>query len=371
VGRVNVEIPGRAYPVLVGQGALQELPLLLKRMGASGTAVISERTVAQHWGEPVLEALSGLGLRAALYAAPPGEEAKSLSELGRVVEALEDAGLDRQGVVVALGGGTVGDLAGFAAAVWLRGVRCVQVPTTLLSMVDSSVGGKTGVNTARTKNAVGAFWQPAAVVSDLSLLSTLPEDEYLAAFGEIVKYAVAMDADLARRLRAEAVRLREREPEALEAVVTRCVELKAAVVAADEREAGPRAVLNYGHTVGHAVEAASGYRAVHGRAVALGLRAAAGIAADVGLCDEAVVAAQTELLEAFQLPGPLPAVSAADVLAAIPRDKKRRGGKVRWVLPRELGRAQIGVEVPEEVVAGVVCSLLPTAQTRGGAGWGG
>src|SRR5439155_17918162 len=158
---------------------------------------------------------------------------------------LDESGIDRAGVVVAVGGGTVGDLAGFAAASWLRGVRCIQVPTSLLAMVDSSIGGKTGVDTARTKNAVGAFWQPVAVVADLVALSTLPEDQYLAAFGEIVKYAVAMDAALAERLIASQAALRSREPEVLESVISRCVELKAAVVAADEREGGPRAILNY------------------------------------------------------------------------------------------------------------------------------
>jgi 3-dehydroquinate synthase len=235
----------------------------------------------------------------------------------------------------------------------------VQVPTTLLAMVDSSVGGKTGVNTARAKNAIGAFWQPAAVVSDLAVLGTLPEAEYLAAFGEIVKYAIAMDRDLAGRLEADRHRLGARDPDALEPVVARCVELKAAVVAADEREGGPRAILNYGHTVGHALESASGYAAAHGRAVAFGARAVARIALALGRCDQALVARQDELLEAFGLPGPLPRVTAEGVLAAIPRDKKSRNGSVRWVLPHEMGRAQVGVEVPGGVVASVVHSLLP------------
>ena len=356
--RVTVDVPGRPYPVIVGQGALQELPRLVKDLGATAAAVVSDRLVAEHWAEPVLAGLSGLGVPATLYAVEPGEEAKSLAEFGRVIEFLEDSGIDRAGVVVALGGGRVGDLAGFAAASWLRGVRCVQVPTNLLAMVDSSIGGKTGINTTRTKNSIGAFWQPVAVVADLATLATLPEDDYLAAFGEIVKYAVAMDRGLADRLGAGQAALRTRDPEALESVVSRCAELKARVVAADERESGARAILNYGHTVAHALEAASGYRAAHGRAVAQGLRAAARVSVRMGLCGEEVVDVQEGLLRAFGLPGSLPRVVAADVLAAIPRDKKSRGGAVRWVLPREVGKAQVGVLAPDAVVTEVVGSLF-------------
>src|SRR5207237_2778832 len=189
-------------------------------------------------------------------------------------------------------------------------------------------------------------------------LSTVAEGEYLGAFGEIVKYAVAMDGALADQLGAGQTALRARDAEVLEAVISRCVELKAAVVAADEREGGPRAILNYGHTVGHALEAASGYQAVHGRAVAQGMRAAARISERLGLCGQEVVDVQEDLLRAFRLPGPLPSVATADVLAAVPRDKKGRSGAVRWVLPRAVGKAQIGVQAPEAVVAEVVGSLL-------------
>jgi 3-dehydroquinate synthase len=290
---------------------------------------------------------------------PAGERCKTLAELERVLDFLEASAIDRHGVVVALGGGTVGDLAGFAAAVWLRGVRCVQVPTTLLAMVDSSVGGKTGVNSPRAKNVIGAYLQPSAVVSDLAVLDTLPDDQYLAAFGEIAKYAVAQDAGLGRRLEADAPALLARSGDALEPVIGRCVELKAEVVAGDERESGPRQILNYGHTVGHALESASGYGAAHGRAVAFGMGAAARVGAAMGLCPPDLVARQDALLEAYGLPGELPLVRADDVLAAVPRDKKTRAGKVRWVLPREMGRAQVGVEVPDEVVAAVVRELLP------------
>jgi 3-dehydroquinate synthase len=359
VARVTVEVPGRPYPVLVGLGALQELPRLVRELGASAAAVVTDATVAGRWAGAVRDGLTGVGVRAVVHAVEPGEQAKTLAMLGEVLDFLEASAIDRHGVVVALGGGTVGDLAGFAAAVWLRGVRLVQVPTTLLAMVDSSVGGKTGVNSARTKNGIGAYWQPAAVVSDLAVLSTLSEEDYRAAFGEIVKYAVAMDRELGERLEADLDGLLARASTALEPVVTRCIELKARVVAADEREGGPRQILNYGHTVGHALESASGYAAAHGRAVAFGMEAAARIAVELGLCEPGLVARQDALLEAFALPGALPAATADAVLAAVPRDKKSRAGSVRWVLPREMGRAQVGVEVPDDVVAGVVRGLLP------------
>jgi 3-dehydroquinate synthase len=277
-----------------------------------------------------------------------------MSALARVLEWLESLGLDRAGLVIALGGGTVGDLAGFAAAVWLRGVRCLQVPTTLLAMVDSSVGGKTGINTERTKNAVGAFWQPVAVVSDLATLATLPQAEYLAAFGEIVKYGVAMDAGLAGVLARSAPELAAREAGLLRDVVATCVRAKAEVVAADERDQGLRAILNYGHSAGHALEVVSAYGVAHGRAVAFGMRVAARASARMGLCEASVVAEQDALLEAFGLPGPLPDIDPEALLAALPRDKKARGGMVSWVLPRELGRAEPGHRIDPALLKDVL-----------------
>ncbi len=359
MGRVMVRAPGGAYPVVIGQGALSALAETIAGLSPSRVAVVTDENVFRLWGEGVVEALSGVGIDAPVHLVADREEAKTLAQLEEVLGFLEREHVDRRGVVVAVGGGTVGDVAGFAAAIWLRGVRWVGVPTTLLAMVDSSVGGKTGINTGETKNGVGAFWQPAAVVSDLAALSTLPEGEVASAFGEIVKYGVAMDAGLAERLQRESTRLQAREAVPLEQVVDRCVELKAEVIAADEREAGGRAILNYGHTVGHAIEAASGYRATHGRAISQGMRVAARLAVARRLCDPAVVEAQEELLRAYRLPGPLPAVSAAQVLAALPRDKKATGGRIGWVLPRRLGRCQVGVAVPPEAVEREIRAVFP------------
>jgi len=257
-----------------------------------------------------------------------------------------------------VGGGTVGDLAGFAAAVWQRGVRLVGVPTTLLAMVDSSIGGKTGINGTRSKNAIGAFWQPSAVIADLACLETLPVANYRDAFAEVVKYAVAMDRGLIDLLQKERPRLLEADRAMLERVVFRCVAAKALVVAKDEREQGRRAILNYGHTAGHALEAASGFRISHGRAVAFGMRVAARLALSMELCGKRLVDTQDDLLTEYGLPDRAPRVDPARVLAAIPRDKKARRGKVAWVLPRRLGHAEIGHEVPSPMVRRAVTRAL-------------
>ena len=339
--------------MVIGQGALDELPALVRRTGTSTAMVVTDARVRRLWGNDVVQRLERAGFRAPLLAVPSGERSKTLAMLARVLSFAEQQGLDRGGCLVALGGGTVGDLAGFAAAVWLRGIAYFQVPTTLLAMVDSSIGGKTAVNTARTKNAVGAFWQPEAVVSDLDVLRTLPPAEYRAAFGEVVKYAVAMDAELAGLLEWDQERLNARDLAALEAVVTLCVKAKARVVAADERDQGQRAILNYGHTAGHALEVASGYRVAHGQAVAFGMQVAARLA---GVPE--VVELQDRLLAAFGLSGQLPEVNPDRVLEAIPRDKKARGGRAAWVLPREVGRAEPGNLVDQRTVARVVRELL-------------
>ena len=255
---------------------------------------------------------------------------------------------------MAVGGGTVGDLAGMAASTWLRGIRYIEVPTTLLAMVDSSIGGKTGVNGVRMKNAIGTFWQPSAVISDLACLDTLPRSRYREAFAEVVKYAVAMDRGLFDLLHRESTRLTAGDQDALEDVIERCATAKALVVARDERDRGPRAILNYGHTAAHALEAASRFRISHGRAVAFGMRVAANMALDLGLCSDRLVAAQDELLMTYGLRDEHPRVSLDRMMAAIPTDKKARRGRVAWVLPRRIGHAVIGQDVPARLVRRVV-----------------
>jgi 3-dehydroquinate synthase len=346
-----------SYPVVIGSNLHRELRGVVSRLDPTGVAIITDSNV-RPWAVKVAKSIKRAGLKTAIHVIPVGERSKSMTQLHEVLAFLERQRIDRGGCVIAVGGGTVGDLAGFAAAVWQRGVRLVGVPTTLLAMVDSSIGGKTGINGTRSKNAIGAFWQPSAVVADLACLETLPAASYRDAFAEVVKYAVAMDRGLIDLLQKEQARLLDADRAMLERVVFRCVAAKALIVAKDEREKGRRAILNYGHTAGHALEAASGFRISHGRAVAFGMRVAARVALSMDLCSKRLVDTQDELLTEYGLPDRHPRVDPARVLAAIPRDKKARRGTVAWVLPRRLGHAEIGHAVPSPLVRRAVTRAL-------------
>jgi len=355
--RLILDSPSGSYPVIIGSNIHRELRGAVARLDPTGVAIVTDSNV-RPWAAKVAKSVKRAGLKTSIHVIPAGERSKSIHQLHEVLAFLERQRIDRGGLVIAVGGGTVGDLAGFAAAVWQRGVRLVGVPTTLLAMVDSSVGGKTGINGTRTKNAIGAFWQPSAVIADLNCLQTLPATSYRDAFAEVVKYAVAMDRGLAELLQKERARLLDADKAMLERVVFRCVAAKALIVAKDEREKGPRAILNYGHTAGHALEAATGFRISHGRAVAFGMRVAARMALSMDLCSKRLVETQDELLTAYGLPNRVPHVDPARVLAAIPRDKKARRGKVAWVMPRRMGHAEPGHTVPSPLVRRVVTRAL-------------
>ena len=355
--RLILDSPSGSYPVIIGSNIHRELRGAVARLDPTGVAIVTDSNV-RPWAAKVAKSIKRAGLKTAIHVIPAGERSKSIHQLHEVLAFLERQRIDRGGCVIAVGGGTVGDLAGFAAAVWQRGVRLVGVPTTLLAMVDSSIGGKTGINGTRTKNAIGAFWQPSAVISDLACLQTLPATSYRDAFAEVVKYAVAMDRGLADLLQKERLRLLDADKAMLERVVFRCVAAKALIVAKDEREKGPRAILNYGHTAGHALEAATGFRISHGRAVAFGMRVAARLALSMELCSKRLVETQDELLTSYGLPDRVPHVDPARVLAAIPRDKKARRGKVAWVMPRRMGHAEPGHTVPSPLVRRVVTRAL-------------
>jgi 3-dehydroquinate synthase len=346
------------YPVVIGSNLQRELRNAVTRLDPTGAAIITDSNV-RPWATRVAKAIKRAGLRTAIHSVPAGESAKSMAHLQEVLTFLERQQIDRAGIVIAVGGGTVGDLAGLAAAIWQRGVRLVAVPTTLLAMVDSSIGGKTGINGRRSKNAIGAFWMPSAVVSDLAAIQTLPPPSYKDAFAEVVKYAVAMDRGLFDLLQRNTARLvDDRDLAMLERVVFRCVAAKALIVAKDERDRGPRAILNYGHTAGHALEAATGFRVSHGRAVAFGMRVAARIAVGMDLCSRRLVESQDALLDAFGLPDRAPTADPKRVLAAIALDKKARRGKVAWVMPRRIGHAEIGHSVPGTLVRRVITRAL-------------
>lgn len=327
---VRVALERAPYDVVIGPGALvQAGPILADR---PRVAVVSQPGVREHWGDRVLSSLAEAGPKAELFEIGAGEEAKSLATVEALCRGFAAWGLLRGDAVVAVGGGVVGDVAGFAAAAYHRGVDHVQGPTTLLAQVDSAVGGKTGVNIPEGKNLVGAFHQPLAVLADLDTLATLPEREYRSGLGEILKYACALDERLAAIVLDRAADLFARDADLLAEVVERCVAIKGEVVAGDERElTGLRSKLNYGHTLAHALETLGSYELMHGEAVAIGVVFAAELARELGRVDDEVVASHRRLVEAVQLPTALPGtlagpVGATAVVEQMRRDKKAKGG---------------------------------------------
>lgn len=341
--RVPVPLEGASYDVLVGAGALDALADEVPWPAtASRAAVVTSATVATLYADRAQAALERAGLDVRVLTVPDGEEAKTLDTLGALYHRLAAWPLRRGDVVVALGGGVVGDLAGFAAATWNRGVAVVQVPTTLLAQVDAAIGGKTGVNLAEGKNLVGAFHQPLAVVADTSTLATLPDRERRAGLGEVAKYGFIADPEVLRLLQARPDAMVAGDPGVLTEVVRRCVAVKARVVAADEREAGERALLNYGHTVGHAIEALAGYGTYrHGEAVALGMVAAARLGERLGVSEDGLAARTVALLDGLRLPTGGLRLDPARLWDVLARDKKAGAGGVRFVLCRRPGDAVV------------------------------
>lgn len=327
------------YPVLIGEGIARGLRRLLDERGLGARRfVVSNPLVWRLHGETVQRALPG----AVAILVPDGERHKNLATVTRIYDSLVRAEADRHSVVIAFGGGVIGDMAGFAAATFLRGLPLVQVPTTLLAQVDASVGGKVGVNLAAGKNLVGAFYPPAIVVSDCAVLSTLPRREYRAGLYEVIKYGFACSAELFGRLQRLVPQLTDGRPDVIGPVIADCCAIKAAIVSADERESGPRRVLNFGHTAGHAIEAVTGYRRFrHGEAVGWGMLVAAEVAAARGLLRPEDQAALRGLI--MQL-GPLPQVAdlpLPDLLDSIRRDKKVADGRLHFVLPTGIGTTAI------------------------------
>ena len=374
---VRVSPGGRAaagYDIRLAPGALAGLPrFLADRLPDCRAALVVTDGNLRQYAEPTADALPGVGITAATHVVEPGERSKAWGALPPLFAALLDLKADRRACVVAVGGGVVGDLAGFAAASFMRGIALIQVPTSLLAMVDSSVGGKTGVNLPRGKNLAGAFHQPAGVLIDPDVLRTLPDREYAGGLAEVVKYGVIADAEFFAWLETNAEPIARRDPAVLVPLIARCCELKAAVVAADEFETtGVRATLNYGHTFAHAFENLAGYGALsHGEAVAVGMTCAARLAVARGLIEPSVFGRQTALLERFRLPTALPtAVDAppAAVLAAMRTDKKNVGGALRLVLPVRLGEVRVFADVPEEEVTDVVGGSAARDDRAGGGG---
>ncbi len=359
LARVRIDAPSRSYEVVIGTGLLDD-PATYEPIGAGGVAVVvSDPVVAGLFGERVVGRLRARFGVVALVALEDGEAGKTWAAVERILAGLLDAGADRHAVVFALGGGVVGDLAGFAAAIYMRGIAYVQLPTTLLAQVDSSVGGKTGCNLERGKNLVGAFHQPRLVVADLDTLATLPRRELVAGLAEVIKYGAVADPAFFDWLEGHLDELLHGRPDALAFAVRRSCELKADVVGRDEREAGVRAILNFGHTFGHAIEAATGFgRWLHGEAVGCGMVLAADLSFRLGLLDERAARRVATLVERAGLPTRLPAVPAATLVEWMQHDKKSEGGAPRFVVLEALGRAQ---------VRAVDDRLVRAALVRGGA----
>jgi len=342
--------PGsRSYPIHIGAGILGRADLYAPYLAGGIVAIVTNNVVAPLYLERVRNALAGA--RVCEVVVEDGEQAKGWSSLDRIFDAFLAARLGRDGLVIALGGGVVGDLAGFAAATYQRGVSFIQVPTTLLALVDSSVGGKTAINHARGKNMIGAFHQPRAVIADIETLDTLPERELRAGLAEVIKHGVALDAAFLDWLERSMDRLLARDREALAYAVRRSCELKAAIVAEDERETGVRAVLNFGHTFGHAIETATGFGSwLHGEAVAAGMVMAAGLSVRAGLLPAADAARIEALIRRAGLPTRAPRLAAERWRELIAVDKKSAGARVRFVLLHGLGRAKLESAVDPRLV---------------------
>ncbi len=346
---LRVELGTRSYPIVIGSGLLSRRGILDPHLRHRDVLVVSNETVAPIYLEPVKALLAGSRVAAAIL--PDGEQYKTMATVNHVLDALVAARYGRDCVLVALGGGVVGDIAGFAASIYQRGVDFIQVPTTLLAQVDSAVGGKTGVNHPGGKNLLGAFHQPICVLADTDTLRTLPDRELAAGLAEVVKYGLIADADLFAWLERQAEALLRRDPAALGHVIRRSCELKAEVVGQDEHERGRRALLNLGHTFGHAIELQAGYGEwLHGEAVAAGTCMAAEFSARVGTLDPSDVARIRQLFARLQLPVRPPSAEPGQFLAAMGMDKKVVAGQIRLVLLDAIGSARItGDYAPHEL----------------------
>jgi 3-dehydroquinate synthase len=358
----NKSIPVRSaagnYRVLYGRGLLRRISADVRALGPNtGVYLLLSPHVARHWRDELESGLAGANLRSTILF-DDRERAKSMATAEKLCRDLVRASADRRAVIVAAGGGVVGDVAGFVAATYLRGVRLVHIPTTLVAQVDSAIGGKTGVNLPEGKNLVGAFYPGQLVLADPATLATLPQREFISGLYEVIKYGVICDPRLFAFLERKIERLVEREKAALDYAILRCIQAKASVVSRDERESGLREILNFGHTFAHSFETATNYRVyLHGEAVAWGMIAAARLSESVGMLPGS---AAWRIEGLVQRVGVLPAAPKHDperLIAIMGSDKKTRGGKLRFVLPDRIGHVKTVSDIPSELVSGVLASL--------------
>jgi len=351
---LKVNLGDRSYPIQVGAGILDGIGKRLQESGLTGkVAVVTNPTVAQLYLDAVHGSLQQAGFEVVPILVPDGEEHKTFKSLETIYDRLITERCERKSCVLALGGGVIGDLAGFAAATYLRGVPYVQVPTTLLAQVDSSVGGKTGVNHENGKNLIGAFYQPKLVLIDVNMLASLPRRELVGGLAEVIKYGIIEDPQLFDELEKNVSKLIELDRELLKRVIVTSCSIKARVVEADEREENQRAVLNFGHTLGHALEAATDYRQLlHGEAVAIGMVKAAMLSVQHGFCDQQTFERILKLVKKAGLPNEIPSgVSMVKVIQSMELDKKAAGGKIKFVMSQGIGKTRFHWLSPGEVLA--------------------
>jgi 3-dehydroquinate synthase len=353
--KIDVALNERSYAIQVQPGIIKEAAKYFEPITANKKSlIISDNNVYTLYGKPLENALDSINSSHAHSIFPAGEESKTLITMANHYHNAVKAGLDRRSIIIALGGGVPGDIAGFVAATYMRGIDFIQVPTSLLAMVDSSVGGKTGVDLPEGKNLVGAFWQPKLVLIDPETLNTLPEKEIKCGLAEIVKYAVIMDKDFFKLLEENIAGLNSLDLELYTKIIAHCCKLKAEVVAQDEREGGLRAILNYGHTFGHAIEAVADFQIGHGEGVAIGMSMAADLAVKLGMLDESDSKRQEALMEKLGLPYKLNAYDPQEIFRAMSKDKKVESGSLRLVLPNRIGEVTIKRDIDNDLILNAI-----------------
>jgi shikimate kinase/3-dehydroquinate synthase len=355
-----VETATQSYPILVGYGLLDKLGEKMKQTALSGTAtIISDENAFSLYGSKVEGILKDAGFAVNSFVVPPGEETKNMNYAIKIYDFLVEHRMERDDIIIALGGGMVGDLAGFVAATFLRGMFWIQVPTSLVAMVDASIGGKVGVNHSEGKNLIGAFYQPNLVLADCQTLTTLPQRELTSGWAEVIKHGLILDEEFFQFLESNVNRLKELEPELLTRAISRSAAIKAQVVSQDEKEReGKRTILNYGHTIAHGLEAATQYkRFLHGEAVAIGMIGAAKLSVRLGLLPSAAVERQRALLQKFGLPTGFSDLDLAEITRAMELDKKVKERAIRWVLLRDIGKVVIRSDVRQRDVLAVLREL--------------
>ncbi len=359
--KIRVELGERSYTIATGTGILREIGKSLERFDFSkSAAIVSNPTVFALYGKTLTDSLSDSGFQVVEIILPDGEEYKNLSSVEIIYEQLLKMRFDRRSVLIALGGGVIGDITGYAASTYMRGIDFIQVPTTLLAQVDSSVGGKTGVNHALGKNMIGTFWQPRLVWVDISTLHSLSRRNFLAGIAEIIKYGIIWESAFFDFLEKKREAILSLNPDDVSHIITRSCEIKADVVSRDERESGLRAILNFGHTIGHAIETVTGYTTfLHGEAVAIGMHVEALIAQEEGLIKSAEVSRIQHLLKTFGLPTEIPAgIDVSALMSAMKLDKKAVSGDVKFILPEQIGTVRIQGNITEKAIQQAIKKAL-------------